>query len=702
MEKRCFRVLPLAAAMAEWVGAGRDDQYLLGGGRLQQLEAWAATSGLPLAESEQAFLDASVAAREAVREQQWEKEERARAAEEREKKRSRQLAGVGVVGLVVAVLAAFGIWQWRSASAANAEVEALLTVADLVTASEEALPTDPELALLLGLQAVRQSAELGFATESAVDAVHWGLQALGVQYAVDASTPVAVRSGPSGLTGVFGLAPAELVGFAESALARRLTPADCEPFYSGPCPKAEPIPEDLPLQFGAAAYGSTPPGGQSLAGTRVVLAASSLRGDNGFTFQLEAFTELTGIEIDHVASENQDILNVAIGDLELPDINVAQGGVPAWSQPRALDLTRFLDAEQLGADFGQYLLSFGAIYPKGKRPPPDGITHAIPIDVDLKGLVYYPKAAFDAAGYQVPASWDELMALSSQIVADGGTPWCFGFDSGFASGWPGSDFVESLVLRVGGTSVYDDWTYGEIGFTSPPVMEAGRLANELIFGPGFIRGGPETISNESFDGQLFNVLERNRASGEPEPDCWLHYQSDFVLGNVPAGTVIGEDLSFFLLPPLDPMTPTATTGGASYAAALVDRPEVRTFMEYLASPEWGQVWAAFPASSDGGLGAGFFPGNRRFDLSAYRAGVDEQTASVLLAMATELRTALDAGLWRYDASDQMPVRIGGWNEDFTPGPFWQGMLDWVDGVRTIEEVFADIDEQRGALVASEG
>ena len=30
----------------------------------------------------------------------------------------------------------------------------------------------------------------------------------------------------------------------------------------------------------------------------------------------------------------------------------------------------------------------------------------------------------------------ELLALSDRIVADGGTPWCFGFESGIASGGP--------------------------------------------------------------------------------------------------------------------------------------------------------------------------------------------------------------------------------------------------------------------------
>ena len=63
--------------------------------------------------------------------------------------------------------------------------------------------------------------------------------------------------------------------------------------------------------------------------------------------------------------------------------------------------------------------------------------------------MFYPKAEFREAGYEIPNTWDELVALSHQIVADGGTPWCFGFESGAGSGWPGTDFIESLVHASG-------------------------------------------------------------------------------------------------------------------------------------------------------------------------------------------------------------------------------------------------------------
>lgn len=50
--------------------------------------------------------------------------------------------------------------------------------------------------------------------------------------------------------------------------------------------------------------------------------------------------------------------------------------------------------------------------------------------VDVKSLVWYVPENFEDAGYDVPETMEDLKALSDQIVADGGTPWCIGLGSG--------------------------------------------------------------------------------------------------------------------------------------------------------------------------------------------------------------------------------------------------------------------------------
>ena len=51
---------------------------------------------------------------------------------------------------------------------------------------------------------------------------------------------------------------------------------------------------------------------------------------------------------------------------------------------------------------------------------------------------------------QVPETWDDLVALSDQIVDDGSTPWCVGFESEGSTGWPATDWMEDIMLRTAG------------------------------------------------------------------------------------------------------------------------------------------------------------------------------------------------------------------------------------------------------------
>ena len=53
----------------------------------------------------------------------------------------------------------------------------------------------------------------------------------------------------------------------------------------------------------------------------------------------------------------------------------------------------------------------------------------------------------------VPKTWDEMVALSNKIVADGGKPWCAGISSGDATGWPVTDWMEDFMLRTAGVMV---------------------------------------------------------------------------------------------------------------------------------------------------------------------------------------------------------------------------------------------------------
>jgi len=282
------------------------------------------------------------------------------------------------------------------------------------------------------------------------------------------------------------------------------------------------------------------------------------------------------------------------------------------------------------------------------------------------------------------------------LLADGETPWCFAFESGPASGWPGTDLIESLVLRLGGADVYDDWTFHRESFDSPAVLDAGRFAEELLFEPGFVQGGPGLISRRFFFDPLLNITRRDALTGAPDPDCWLFHQADFMLGDLPVGVEGGTDIDFFPLPPATVAESVPATGGGAYIGVMSDRPEVRALVEFLASPRYGELRAASVGVS------GFLSANASFDVSRYLENESQPLGTIRYAVATVVRDAVAADVFRLDASDLMDPSIGGFAPDGQPGAFWQGMLDFVDGVRTIDEVLSDIEAEWVALEAEGG
>ena len=92
--------------------------------------------------------------------------------------------------------------------------------------------------------------------------------------------------------------------------------------------------------------------------------------------------------------------------------------------------------------------------------------------MDLKSLVWYSPEQFEDNGYEIPKTMEELIELSDQMVADGNTPWCIGIESGNATGWTATDWMEDLMLRTASPAKYDQWVSNELPFNSPEVINA--------------------------------------------------------------------------------------------------------------------------------------------------------------------------------------------------------------------------------------
>lgn len=313
-----------------------------------------------------------------------------------------------------------------------------------------------------------------------------------------------------------------------------------------------------------------------------------------------------------------------------------------------VDISTFMDMDQLKSDYAQSWVDLASH---------EGTLYGIFYKVANKSLIWYNPKAFKAAGYEVPATWDELIALSDQIVADGKAPWAIGLESGAASGWPATDWIEDIMLRTAGPEVYDQWVAHEIPWADPAVKKAWETFGQIVGNEDYQYGGSTGTLATSFGDAPAPLFD------DP-PGAYLHRQASFITGFFPEGLVAGEDYDFFPFPPIDPQYGTPVLGGADLIVMFNDTPQARALMEYLAGPKPQEVWAAK---------GGFISPNKRVSLDAYP---DELTRKMA-------KMVVEAEIFRFDASDLMPAAVGA-------GSFWTGTLDYVGG-KDLDAILQEIE-----------
>jgi ABC-type glycerol-3-phosphate transport system substrate-binding protein/DNA-binding SARP family transcriptional activator len=662
----------LTSAADAWDALGHPDSELYRGVRLAQAVEWRERAQPDLNRVERAFLDASETKEEAERTAEDERRRREDHLRRQTRRRTRLLVGSAVVLAAVVALAAFAIVQRNSATRAADQLSATEEARRLSLASATAAEHDPELAMLLALHALDTTTRVEVPVlPETEEALHWSIQGARLTYPTADSRSgwaVDVRIGPNGRTGTYGVPVPDLVALARGHVSRALTDDECATYEIEPCP-VDGAGLASPASAGSRRVldgGSASAGGTSLAGTTVTMwgvdeAASGLKAE------LARFEQATGIHVLYEAKDVYTEVPEALATGDLPDVALVPqpGGVrDLGSAGELVDLSTYVDVSAARAAFGDYLVDLASA---------GGGLYGLPINLDLKGLVWYPAPEFDEAGYTVPQTWDELIALSQRMVADGRTPWCLGVESGDASGWPATDWIEALVLRLGGVEAYDAWITHDVGFTDPVVRRATAMFGDVAFGDGFVDGGAAGVQF----GNFFDVAEP--MSAEP-PGCWLYNMASFAVnGGFQAVLQPGVDADFFVLPPVTPGQRPPAFGGASYAGAFRDRPEVRALMRQLLSPTWGEAWAAASDTYYVPAHTGFDP--RRCD----SANADPRSNPIRVHLCEISQDSIAAGEWRFDASDVMPPQVGA-------DAFWAGMVDYVDeGPASLDRILAEID-----------
>jgi alpha-glucoside transport system substrate-binding protein len=349
---------------------------------------------------------------------------------------------------------------------------------------------------------------------------------------------------------------------------------------------------------------------------------------------------------------------------DAPDLaQIAQPGkmVQYAEAGQLVNLSDWFNVDQLSSDLVGGFVELGSH---------NGDLYGVFFKTDVKSIVWYPVQGFADAGYAVPATWDELVALSDQIVADGTNPWCISIESQAADGWVATDWMEDILLRTAPPDIYRQWYAHEIPFNHPEVLEAAEFMRQIWFTPGYAYGG-STYINNTFIGDTQDPM-----FDPAGPQCWMQKQAAWIPGfwgaNKDAASpdewpnVPGEDVSFFYLPPIEEEFGNPVLGAGDMIVMFNDRPEVRALLEYLATPEAARGWIER---------GGFVSPNKTVPVEWY-SGYPNPELAALIA---------DATTFGFDASDLMPAEVGA-------GTFWEGMVEWVaaDGEGT-EAIFEEIE-----------
>lgn len=375
------------------------------------------------------------------------------------------------------------------------------------------------------------------------------------------------------------------------------------------------------------------------------------------------FEEATGIDVQYNGTrEFETQINVLIDAGTPPDIaNISQPGLLAnfVRDGHIVDVSTFIPVEELQERYNQSWLDMAMMEgPDG--PIMAGVWHR----TAAKSMVWYPKAQFDAAGYEIPETWDELLALTQQIADDGDTAWCIGIESGAATGWVATDWIENIMLRTTSLENYDAWVTGELPFSSPEVTNAFETMSEIWLNDAYVFGGVPSIVSTAVGDSPVPMFE------DP-PGCWFHVQAAWIVDFFGEGLTAGEDYDFFYLPPIDEAYGRPVLVAGDIMTMFNDRPEVRALMEFLSTGAGVEEWVR--------LGGTISP-HLDSSLDWYSNDIERQVAE-LVVNATSLR---------FDASDLMPAEVGA-------GSFWKAATDYISGAADLGTALDEVDASYAAL-----
>lgn len=358
----------------------------------------------------------------------------------------------------------------------------------------------------------------------------------------------------------------------------------------------------------------------------------------------EKFPNVT-VRYNPAGDEIPTVLSTAIEGGNPPDLAaVAQPGlVRDFVEQGAVKPIDFAE-ETISENFSEGAVDIGTV---------DDTLYGLLFKAANKSTIWFNVELFEQAGVEPPGTFEELNETADTIAASGVPP----YSIAGADGWTLTDLFENIYLRQAGPEKYDQLAAHEIPWTDQSVKDALETMAQVVGDPDKIAGGTSGALETDFPTSV------SQAFGD-DPAAAMVVEADFVGSEITNSTDAEPETGFnvFDFPSINDSEP-AVVGGGDTIVMFTDSPAARALIEYLATPEAAEIWAAR---------GGFSSANKNLDTSVYRDEITRRTASPIAETDT----------FRFDMSDLQPAEFGGtagqglWKlfQDFIRNP------DDIDGI----------------------
>jgi alpha-glucoside transport system substrate-binding protein len=417
-----------------------------------------------------------------------------------------------------------------------------------------------------------------------------------------------------------------------------------------------------------ATPGDGSPAGDDISGETV--DALGIWGEeeiDDFDAMVQPWKDDTGAEVNFTGTRDiNSILTTRVAGGDPPDVAIPASLGIFQDLARDGELTPLSECpgleEKVQAEYSEQVVDLGSV---------DGELYGVFMKAGNKGTIWYNVPFFADNDYQpltADSTFQDLLDLTEQIAAEREAgehdvfPWSDAEEAGGGSGFPGSDWIQQIVLGEFGPEVYDQWVAHEIPYNDPQIQQAWEMFGQIVLDERYLLGGPQQALATRFSEGALPLFT------DP-PTAAMHYLGSFNAGFItdpslgfPEGLEPGTDFDFF------PFPGAGVTGDGNVMMLFNSDPATCSFAEWMAGAEAQEIWVAR---------GGFTSLNTTVDLAQYSTELDRRVAEQLTDPAT---------VFRFDADDAMPSGVGGDN-----GAVFTGVVTYLGG-GNLEDILQGIDD----------